>query len=214
MPTRKPLISLLFVLSLSLALWLGLVPFRAQAQGEATPTPPPPPLHTPTSPPQATLPPGGGGKKPTATATRNAGGGGGSLPPTAIAGTPGVGTPTLTPTLTETPTPTLTPTPTIPPTLLRLAVYMDANDNGEFDTGEGVDHLLGLARWGETWLTYGYTVNGVLILTIPPDIPVGTQIAVETPYLHWSDQVKAPEISGLVETALRLELPEFPVFLP
>jgi hypothetical protein len=90
---------------------------------------------------------------------------------------------------------------------------MDANGNGDFDTGEGVDNLLALARW-ETWQTYGYTADGYLTFTVPADLPAGAQIAVEAPYLHWSSQVKAPELSGVADTALKLALPEFPVFLP
>lgn len=202
--------ALFFGTGLLLALVLAWhTPFRSQAQGEATPTPPPPPLATNTPPPSnpPTLPPnpGGGGKKPTVTPTPRPPGGGGGNPPVSS------GTPEITPT--ETPTPTLTPTPTMPPTLLRLVVYMDANGNGEFDTGEGVENLLALARW-ETWLTYGYTVQGTLTFSLPPDVPPGVQIAVEAPYLHWSSQVKAPVQSGFAETALKLGLPEFPVFLP
>ncbi len=172
------------------------------AQETSTPTPPPPPIGlTLTSSPTSNPPSNGdGNKKPTKTPTPRPSG---YLPPKPT------GTPTITPTSTETPT----PTPTLPPTLIRLVVFMDDNRNGAFDTGEGIDGLLGMARWGD-WLTYGTTENGVLFLTIPSNIPAGAQIAVETPYLHWSTQVKAPEQSGTAEAVLRLELPEFPVFLP
>lgn len=206
---------IMLYLVLGLLVWLAWQPRAVSyAQEEATPTPPPPPLTTPTQLPQATQPPnpGGGGKKPTPTATRFSGGGG--VPPTIVPGTPILGSPTPTPTQTETLTPTLTPTPTLPPTLLRLVVYMDANNNGEFDSGEGVDHLFVLAKLGETWLKYGYTANGILVFTLPPETPAGMQIAVETPYLHWSKQVKAPEQSGQADAILILEPPKLPVFLP
>lgn len=176
------------------------------AQETATPTAPPPPIGTtptnPSSSPTPTHPAsnGGGNKKPTKTPTPKPSG---YYPPK----------PTGTATITLTVTETSTPTPTLPPSKIRLVVFMDDNRNGAFDTGEGIDGLLGLARWGD-WLTYGLTTNGVLFLPIPPDIPVGTQIAVETPYLHWSTQIKTPDQSGTAEAVLRLELPEFPVFLP
>ena len=180
--------------------WEFSIVFPALAQVTATPTPPPPPVGVTPSPSKNPPPNGGGNKKPTKTPTPRPSG---YLPPKPT------GTPTITPTPSETPT----PTPTLPPTLIRLVVFMDDNRNGAFDTGEGIDDLLVMARWGD-WLTYGTTENGVLFLTIPQDIPVGTQIAVETPYLHWSAQVKTPEQSGTAEAVLRLELPEFPVFLP
>ncbi|NUM48752.1 MAG: hypothetical protein HUU38_28935 [Anaerolineales bacterium] len=188
--TRKIILILIF------CLWESTAAFSVLAQATATPTPPPPPLGiTPTAPSDK-----GGNKKPTQTPTPRPSGNVFPQPP---------GTPPLT----ATPTAPPTPTATLPPTLIRLTVFMDGNRNGTFDTGEGVTGLLGLARRGD-WLTYGLTENGVLFLPVSPDVPAGEFIAVEVPYLHWSTQVRAPENNGTAEAVLRLELPEYPVFLP
>lgn len=92
-------------------------------------------------------------------------------------------------------------------------VYLDANQNKLFDQGEGVNDLLLLASAGQ-WSVQTILQNGETWLALPPDLPPGSDVHVQAPYLHWSDLLRAPKPGEILEASLRLDLPQFPVSLP
>ncbi len=157
-----------------------------------TPTPPPVPFE-----PTKTPPPGG--KTATPTPTRPAG---------------PVYTRTPTPVLSPTATATLTPTATLIPTYFQITVYIDVNRNSLADSGEGVAGLLFVA-WAGAWRSEAWSGEaGLVSIALPPEL-YGTKIQVQCPYLHWGELLTAPaEMGGVTIGTLRLENPEFPVFLP
>ncbi len=178
-----------------------------------TPTAPQPPMASKTSPPPTHThqPP----QRPTDTATRY-------VPPTQRASkTP---TSTLAPVITETQTPTvtatisstitLTPTPTPTPFLnLRIVVYLDLNKDTIFEFGEGVNDLLVLITAG-SWKEQIILRDGEAWLSLPSGLPPGSEMQVQSPYLHWSKILNAPKSGEIVEANLKLELPQYPASLP
>jgi hypothetical protein len=119
---------------------------------------------------------------------------------------------TLTPTGTVTPTltPSLTPTPLLN---LHVLVYLDINHNDLFEFGEGVNDLLILVNAGP-WTAHAFLQNGEAWLTLPGDLLPGSGVQVQTPYLHWSAILRAPKPGEILETSLRLKLPQYPASLP
>ena len=208
------LFSYLFILSGLLA-W----PWPAAVNQEAgnTPTAPPPPMATKTSlPPTNThFPP----PRPTNTSTRSIPPGGWKTKTPTITLTP-VETLPFTPTVAPTLTPTATLIPTFSPTLtptpflnLHIMVYLDANQDNLFEFGEGVNDLLLLVNIG-SWKEKVILQDGEVWLALPPDLSSGSDVQVQSPYLHWSDILRAPKPGEIQEASLRLELPQFPVSLP
>jgi hypothetical protein len=205
--------SSLFILGL--LAWPQSVAANQYAGG--TPTAPPPPMASKTSlPPTNThLPP----QRPTNTATRYA-------PPTSRVSKTSTVTlaPVVTDTETSTVTPTITPTITLTPTLtptftptpflnLHVVVYLDVNQDNLLEFGEGVDDLLLLIN-AEGFSTQVILHNGEAWLALPYDSSPGSDVQVQAPYLHWSDLLSAPKPGEILEASLRLNVPQFPVFLP
>ncbi len=132
------------------------------------------------------------------------------------------GTPTNTPTASPTETTTLTattsptaspsPTPTSFPNL-HVLVYLDMNGNDLFDPGEGVSDLLILVN-ASSWEAQLILGDGEAWLPLPPDLAQGAEVQVGSPYLHWSDLLRAPRPGEVLQATLRLEQPQFPVSLP
>jgi hypothetical protein len=202
-----------FILSVILTwLWLAAV----NQEVGSTPTAPPPPMATRTIPPptKTHLPP----ERPTYTPTHIPGKGGvnkTSTPmytPTYIVTFTSTSTPTLTSTATL--TPTLTPTLTSTPFLnLHIVVYLDTNQDNIFESGEGVNDVLLLVNIG-AWKEKIILQDGEAWLALPPDLSSGSDVQVQSPYLHWSDMLHVPKPGEILETSLRLDLPQFPVSLP
>jgi hypothetical protein len=191
--------------------------FAVDQYAGGTPTAPQPPMASKTSlPPTNTrVPP----QRPTNTVTRY-------VPPTKrVSTTP---TSTLAPVITETQTPTVpsinTPTKTLTPTLtqtltptpflnLRIVVYLDLNKDNIFEFGEGVNDLLVLVTTG-SWKEQIILQDGEAWLALPPGLPSGSDVQVQSPYLHWSKILQAPKSGEIVEANLKLDLPQYPVSLP
>jgi hypothetical protein len=175
----------------------------------ATPTSPPPPFEpslTPTS-----RPP-----EPTPTSRPGGGGGGDHATPTSYSGGGGVWA-TRTPTLTPTPSldPAMltgTPTPTPAPNL-RVVVYVDTNNNHLREQGEGVEGLRIVAAAG-TWTAEQWTHGGEAWFWLPADLEAGSEVQINTPYLHLSQVVRTPRENRLLQVDLRLDAPRYPIFLP
>ena len=171
--------------------------------GAAAPTPPPAPRPTATRPrPRAPRPtrspsPAAARSRPTSTPTA-------SPTPTSS------GTFTPIPSFTPVPSPSPSPTPRLN---LRLQVYLDQNANGLFDAGEGVDDLL-LIISASAWAGQLTIQSGQAWLALPPDLPPSAPVLVQSPYLGWSERIKAPEPGEIATAVLRLELPQFPAYLP
>lgn len=209
---------LIFTCFIMLTGLLALPVYINAYQGaSATPTAPPPPMATKTSPPPTNthLPP----PRPTNTATRY-------VPPGSRASkTPTVTlTPVYTNTQTSTSAPTLAATATLTPTLtlissptpflnLHILVYLDINQNKLFDTGEGVNDLLLFASSG-SWSAKVILQSGQVRLALPPDLTPGSDVQIQAPYLHWSEILRAPKPGSILESSLRLDLPQYPVSLP
>ena len=94
-----------------------------------------------------------------------------------------------------------------------MVVYLDANQNKLFDRGEGVNDLLLLANAG-SWSVQTMLQNGEAWLALPADLVPSSDVQVQSPYLHWSDILRAPKPGEILEASLRLEPPQFPVSLP
>jgi len=92
-------------------------------------------------------------------------------------------------------------------------VYLDANQDNLFEFGEGVNDLLLLVNIG-SWKEKVILQDGEVWLALPPDLSSGSDVQVQSPYLHWSDILRAPKPGEIQEASLRLELPQFPVSLP
>ena len=212
---RKIAIGFFSLFILGLFAWPQSVAANQYVGG--TPTAPPPPMASKTSlPPTNThLPP----QRPTNTATRY-------VPPTSRASKTPTATlaPVVTDTETSTVTPTITPTITLTPTLtptftptpflnLHVVVYLDINQDNLFEFGEGVDDLLLLIN-AEKFSTQVILHNGETWLALPYDLSPGSEVQVQAPYLHWSEMLSAPKPREILETSLRLDVPQFPVSLP
>jgi hypothetical protein len=183
-------------------------PVQAAAPSQDRPTAPPAPIGGETE--QPAPQPGGGddGNGPTAT-SRPA-----QNRPTRTPATPSI-TPTLWLTTTATITPTLTPTMTPTPILsyVDVQVYMDINRNGMFDENEGVDHLWVTFQSGN-WKSGTLTVDGLVHLLLPLDFPERSDIQVQIPYLHQSKMVRSPDLWQTSALEIRLDAPDYPVYLP
>ena len=189
----------------------GPLPIPVYPDAGQIPTAPPPPMATHTS---TRLPP----SQPTDTAT---------VPPNvrwasktpSLAAAPASAnppTPTGTPTLTSTATMALTLTPRLTPTPflnLRIVVYLDINQDSLFEYGEGVQDLLLLIKAGH-WTDQAILQDGELWLALPDGLPPGSEVQVQSPYLHWSEVLRAPRDGEIAQAILQLELPRFPVSLP
>ena len=180
--------------------------FTADQYAGGTPTAPQPPMASKTSlPPTNTHQPP---QRPTNTPTR-------FVPPTRqISKTPRstlapVVTETQTPSISSTITPTLTPTPFLN---LRIVVYLDLNKDNILEYGEGVNDLLLLITAG-SWKGQIILHDGEAWLALPPGLPSGTDVQVQSPYLHWSRILIAPKPGEIVEASLHLDLPQYPVSL-
>jgi hypothetical protein len=193
------------LLLIGLLLWpLAISAYRGARQ---IPTAPPPPKETNTKIPfpsphtthTPTVPSHAGGVSKTATYTH-----------TPVSDE--TDTTSLTPTVTMTPTLTPTFTPTPFPNL-HVVVYLDANRDSLFEFGEGVDNLMLLVSSGQ-WTVQATLQDGEIRLALPPDLTPGSDVQVQAPYLHWSDVLRAPKSGEILEVALRLDLPQFPVSLP
>lgn len=112
----------------------------------------------------------------------------------------------MSPTLTA----TITPTPFLN---LHVVVYLDANRNKLFDRGEGVNDLLLLID-ARSWSAPIILQNGEAWLALPSDLVPGSDVQVQSPYLHWSELLRAPKAGEILDASLRLELPRFPASLP
>ena len=176
------------------------LPNDGLAVSEATPTPPPAPRD-----PTATSRPGGGGDgDPDPTVTRPAGGG--VVYPTR--------TPTQTPTLSASPTltNTATSTPTPLPNL-RVVVYVDTNNDHLMEQGEGVEGLRIVVSAGG-WTAEQWTRGGEVWFWMPADLPAGSEVQINAPYLHQSEVFSTPRDGRQVQIDMLLKAPNYPIFLP
>jgi hypothetical protein len=87
------------------------------------------------------------------------------------------------------------------------------NKDNLFEFGEGVNDLLLLISAG-SWKEQIILQDGEAWLALPPDLPSSSDVQVQSPYLHWSDILRAPRSGEIFEASLRLELPQYPVSLP
>ena len=94
-----------------------------------------------------------------------------------------------------------------------MRVYLDRDENGLEDAGEGVDNLLLLVRAGP-WAVQAILQAGEAWLALPADLPRGSEVQVQAPYLHWSQVLAVPQPGEILQAGLRLDLPQYPVALP
>ena len=92
-------------------------------------------------------------------------------------------------------------------------VYLDLNKDNIFEFGEGVNDLLLLITAG-SWKEQIILQDGEAWLALPPGLPSGSDVQVQSPYLHWCEVLHAPKPGEILEASLRLDLPQYPVSLP
>ena len=90
---------------------------------------------------------------------------------------------------------------------------MDINGNNLMDDGEGVQNLLVYLDVENQSVGEGWTMNGVAEIHLSPDLPMGTNVQVSAPYLHWGTVIKSPDAGGVETVTLALDAPSYPVYL-
>lgn len=116
----------------------------------------------------------------------------------------------------EEPTVTVTSVPTkttlVPSDLLRVDIFMDINQDGVMNWGEGVnDVLVYLTTTDRTWQTEAYTTDGEALIPLA-GLPENQDLLILVPYLHRSANLK---IKGTnIESQIDLNLPTYPSYLP
>lgn len=140
---------------------------------------------------------------------------------------------TATPAPTNTPEPTSTPRPPVPqgplptPTpsmefVLRVDVFIDADRDGELDSGEGINGIFIEARTLDTTVSFtGYSQNGIAVIEVicpPGSHSPFNQLEVVVPYLQESKflniNLNQTEGSQTLITNFALDAPVLPIALP